>query len=127
MIKVTFTTLSNISLNSISISLFGAFLTILFSFIVVVAVKYHGGKKFSFFYIAGSGYAFPGVILALGTTFFLSFIQNNINELFLNFNLNWNLTLIGTFTALLYTYICRFNAIGIGYINSGIQNLSKFT
>ena len=115
----------NISLNSISISLFGAFLTILFSFIVVVAVKYHGGKKFSFFAtIAGSGYAFPGVILALGTTFFLSFIQNNINELFLNFNLNWNLTLIGTFTALLYTYICRFNAIGIGYINSGIQRVS---
>ena len=115
----------DISLNSISISLFGAFLTILFSFIVVVAVKYHGGKKFSFFAtIAGSGYAFPGVILALGTTFFLSFIQNNINELFLNFNLNWNLTLIGTFTALLYTYICRFNAIGIGYINSGIQRVS---
>ena len=114
-----------ISLNSISISLFGAFLTILFSFIVVVAVKYHGGKKFSFLAtIAGSGYAFPGVILALGTTFFLSFIQNNINELFLNFNLNWNLTLIGTFTALLYTYICRFNAIGIGYINSGIQRVS---
>ncbi len=114
-----------ISLNSISISLFGAFLTILFSFIVVVTVKYHGGKKFSFFAtIAGSGYAFPGVILALGTTFFLSFIQNNINELFLNFNLNWNLTLIGTFTALLYTYICRFNAIGIGYINSGIQRIS---
>ena len=114
-----------ISLNSISISLFGAFLTILFSFIVVVAVKYHGGKKFSFFAtIAGSGYAFPGVILALGTTFFLSFIQNNINELFLNFNLNWNLTLIGTFAALLYTYICRFNAIGIGYINSGIQRVS---
>ena len=115
----------DISLNSISISLFGAFLTILFSFIVVVAVKYHGGKKFSFFAtMAGSGYAFPGVILALGTTFFLSFIQNNINELFLNFNLNWNLTLIGTFTALLYTYICRFNAIGIGYINSGIQRVS---
>ena len=115
----------DISLNSISISLFGAFLTILFSFIIVVAVKYHGGKKFSFFAtIAGSGYAFPGVILALGTTFFLSFIQNNINELFLNFNLNWNLTLIGTFTALLYTYICRFNAIGIGYINSGIQRVS---
>ena len=60
----------DISLNSISISLFGAFLTILFSFIIVVAVKYHGGKKFSFFAtIAGSGYAFPGVILALGTTF----------------------------------------------------------
>ena len=114
-----------ISLNSIYISFFGAFLTILFSFIIVVAVKYYGGKKFTFLAtIAGSGYAFPGVILALATTFFLSLIQNNINQLFINFNLNWNFTLIGTFTALLYTYICRFNAIGIGYINSGMQRIS---
>ena len=114
-----------ISLNSIFISFSGASLTILFSFIVVVAMKYHGGKKFSFMAtIAGSGYAFPGVILALATTLFLSFIQNNINELLINFNLNWNLTLIGTFAALLYTYICRFNAIGIGYINSGIEKVS---
>ena len=114
-----------ISLNSIYVSFFGAFLTILISFIIVVAVKYHGGKKFTFLAtIAGSGYAFPGVILALATTFFLSLIQNNINQLFINFNLNWNFTLIGTFTALLYTYICRFNAIGIGYINSGMQRIS---
>ena len=114
-----------ISLNSIYVSFFGAFLTILFSFIIVVAVKYHGGKRFTFLAtIAGSGYAFPGVILALATTFFLSLIQNNINQLFINFNLNWNFTLIGTFTALLYTYICRFNAIGIGYINSGMQRIS---
>ena len=114
-----------ISLNSIYVSFFGAFLTILISFIIVVSVKYHGGKKFTFLAtIAGSGYAFPGVILALATTFFLSFIQNNINQLFINFNLNWNFTLIGTFTALLYTYICRFNAIGIGYINSGMQRIS---
>ena len=114
-----------ISLNSIYVSFFGAFLTILFSFIIVVAVKYHGGKRFTFLAtIAGSGYAFPGVILALATTFFLSLIQNNINQLFINFNLNWNFTLIGTFTALFYTYICRFNAIGIGYINSGMQRIS---
>ena len=114
-----------IALNSISISFFGAFLTILFSFIIVITMKYHGGKKFAFFAtIAGSGYAFPGVILALATTFFLSYIQNNINEAFMNMDLNWNFTLIGTFTALLYTYICRFNAIGVGYINSGIQSVS---
>jgi iron(III) transport system permease protein len=44
-----FYTFLEISTNSISISFFGAFLTILFSFIIVVAVKYHGGKKICFF------------------------------------------------------------------------------
>ena len=35
-----------------------------------------GGKKFAFLAtIAGNGYAFPGVILALATTFFLSFFH----------------------------------------------------
>ena len=120
-----FYTFLEISINSISMSFFGAFLIILFSFIIVVAVKYHGGKKFAFLStLAGSGYAFPGVILALGTTFFLSLVQDNINTFFIIFDVNWNLTIIGTFTALLYTYICRFNAIGIGYINSGIQRIS---
>jgi iron(III) transport system permease protein len=120
-----FSTFLEISINSISISFFGAFLIILFSFIIVVAVKYHGGKKFSFLStLAGSGYAFPGVILALGTTFFLSLVQDSINTLFITYNLNWNFTIIGTFAALLYTYICRFNAIGIGYMNSGIQRIS---
>ena len=115
----------DISLNSVYISFFGAFLTILLSFIIVVAVKYHGHKKFAFLAtLAGSGYAFPGVILALATTFFLSLIQDNVNRTLVNFNLDWNLTIIGTFTALLYTYICRFNAIGVGYINSGIQRIS---
>jgi len=120
-----FYTFLEITINSVSISFFGAFLTILFSFIIVVAVRYHGGKKFTFLStLAGSGYAFPGVILALGTTFFLSLVQDSFNALFITYNINWNLTIIGTFTALLYTYICRFNAIGIGYINSGIQRIS---
>jgi len=80
-------------------------------------------KKFAFLStLAGSGYAFPGVILALGTTFFLSLVQDSINTFFIKFDVNWNLTIIGTFTALLYTYICRFNAIGIENNPSAIKN-----
>ena len=36
-----------ISINSVSISFFGAFLITLFSFIIVVAIRYHGDKKFA--------------------------------------------------------------------------------
>jgi iron(III) transport system permease protein len=121
----SFYTFANLAINSISISFFGASLIILFSFVIAVAVKYHGKQKLSFFAtLAGSGYAFPGVILALGTTFFLSSVQNYTNLFFISFNINWNLTIIGSFSALLYTYICRFNAIGVGYINSSMQRIS---
>ena len=121
----SFYTFADLAINSISISLVGAFFIILFSFVIAVAVKYHGGKKFSFFAtLAGSGYAFPGVILALGTTFFLSSIQDYFNQFLIANNINWNFTIIGSFTALLYTYVCRFNAIGIGYINSGMLRVS---
>ena len=121
----SFYTFANLAMNSISISLLGAFFIILISFVIAVAVKYHGKQKFSFFAtLAGSGYAFPGVILALGTTFFLSSIQDYTNLFLINFNINWNLTIIGSFSALVYTYVCRFNAIGIGYINSGMQRVS---
>ena len=120
-----FYTFANLAINSISISFLGAFFIILFSFIIAVAVKYHGKQKLSFFAtLAGSGYAFPGVILALGTTFFLSYLQDYANFFLITFNIDWNLTIIGTFSALLYTYVCRFNAIGIGYINSGMQRVS---
>ena len=120
-----FYTFVNLAVNSISISFLGAFFVILISFVVAVTVKYHGKQKFSFFAtLAGSGYAFPGVILALGTTFFLSTAQDSANYFLINLNFDWNLTIIGTFSALLYTYVCRFNAIGIGYINSGMQRIS---
>ena len=118
-------TFANLAINSISISFLGAFFIILFSFVIAVAVKYHGKQKLSFFAtLAGSGYAFPGVILALGTTFFLSSVQDYTNFFFITFNIDWNFTIIGSFSALLYTYLCRFNAIGIGYINSGMQRVS---
>ena len=122
---LSFYTFVNLAINSISISFLGALFIILFSFVIVVAMKYHGKQKFSFLAtLAGSGYAFPGVILALGTTFFLSSVQDYTNFFLTAFNINLNLTIIGSFTALLYTYVCRFNAIGIGYINSGMQRVS---
>ena len=113
-----------ISFNSLSISLIGALLIILISFLIAVSVRYHASKKLSYFSIAaGSGYAFPGVILALGTTVVLSMFQEVLNSLFFTLKIDWNIALIGSYSALLFAYICRFNAIGFGSINSGILRM----
>ena len=113
-----------ISINSLSISLIGALLIILISFLIAVSVRYHASKNLTYFSIAaGSGYAFPGVILALGTTVVLSMFQEVLNSLFFTLTLDWNIALIGSYSALLFAYVCRFNAIGFGSINSGILRM----
>ena len=116
--------LLSISSNSFFIASTTAFLMILISFFIAISVKFDGFKGFTFIStIAGVGYAFPGTILALGTLFFISIIQNNINVFFNFIGIDINLVLIGSYTALIFAYISRFNAVAFGAINSGINRI----
>ena len=116
--------LLSISSNSFFIASTTAFLMILISFFIAISVKFDGFKGFTFLStIAGVGYAFPGTILALGTLFFISTIQNNINVFFNFIGIDINLVLIGSYTALIFAYISRFNAVAFGAINSGINRI----
>ena len=65
---------------------------------------------------AGVGYAFPGIIIALGTLFFISFIQNTTNSIFLSFGVKTEVVLIGSFFILIFAYVCRFNAVAFGVL-----------
>ena len=119
-----FSELSKIAQNSFLISLITAIIIILLSLILTVSIKYQNFKGFNFLStIAGIGYAFPGIIIALGTLFFVSFIEKFINALFEFFSIDINLILIGSFFILIFAYISRFNAVSFGAINSGINRL----
>ena len=119
-----FSELSKIAQNSFLISLITAIIIILLSLILTVSIKYQNFKGFNFLStIAGIGYAFPGIIIALGTLFFVSFIEKFINALFEFFSIDLNLILIGSFFILIFAYISRFNAVSFGAINSGINRL----
>ncbi len=119
-----FSELSKIAQNSFLISLITAIIIILLSLILTVSIKYQNFKGFNFLStIAGLGYAFPGIIIALGTLFFVSFIEKFINASFEFFTINVNLILIGSFFILIFAYISRFNAVSFGAINSGINRL----
>ena len=119
-----FSELSKIAQNSFLISLITATIIILLSLILTVSIKYQNFKGFNFLStIAGIGYAFPGIIIALGTLFFVSFIEKFINASFEFFSIDVNLILIGSFFILIFAYISRFNAVSFGAINSGINRL----
>ena len=119
-----FTELSKIAQNSFFISLITAIIIILLSLILTVSIKYQNFKGLNFLStIAGIGYAFPGIIIALGTLFFVSFIEKFINASFEFFSIDVNLILIGSFFILIFAYISRFNAVSFGAINSGINRL----
>ena len=116
--------LFDISQNTILIATAASFIVIFISLILSITAKYKGGSKFVYFATtAGIGYAFPGIILALGTTFFLAFIQRVFESSFFFFNLDLNVIIIGSYSALIFAYVSRFNAVGYGSLSSGIQRI----
>jgi iron(III) transport system permease protein len=116
--------LLNLSMNSFFIAIITSLIIVLLSIILVVGLKFYNFKGMSFLSTAaGAGYAFPGIIIALGTLFFMSFIQNTTNSVFLSFGLNTEVVLIGSFSILIFAYVCRFNAVAFGAINSGISRI----
>ena len=113
-----------ITKNSFFISFVSTVIIILTTILLTIGLKFQGFKGLSFLStIAGIGYAFPGVILALGSLFFVSSLETSINALLLFLDINQNLVLIGSFYILIFTYVCRFNAVAFGAINSGINRL----
>ena len=113
-----------ITKNSFFISFVATVIIILTTILLTIGLKFQGFKGLSFLStIAGIGYAFPGVILALGSLFFVSSLETSMNALLLFLDINQNLVLIGSFYILIFTYVCRFNAVAFGAINSGINRL----
>ena len=108
-----FLSLFEIATNTLIIATVSALIIVIISTFLAITTKYKADKNFKYFATAaGVGYAFPGVMLALGTTYFFSSMQS-----FEFFN---ETNLIGTFVALIFAYVSRFNAIGYGAINAGI-------
>ena len=111
--------LINIFINTIFVGGISSLLIIFIGILLSLTINYKNQNNYLKFLtiIAGSGYAFPGVIIALGTTYFFSSLQNiPVLENFL---------IVGSIFSLIIAYIARFNAIGFNSINSGILRLPK--
>ena len=120
----SFNNLLNLSINSFLISIITSLVIVILSLILVVGLKFYNFKGMNFLStVAGIGYAFPGIIIALGSLFFISFLQNTTNSIFLFWGTEIEIIMIGSFFILIFAYVSRFNAVAFGAINSGISRI----
>ena len=120
----SFSNLINLSINSFLISIITSLVIVILSLILVVGLKFYNFKGMNFLStVAGIGYAFPGIIIALGSLFFISFLQNTTNSIFLFLGTEIEIIMIGSFFILIFAYVSRFNAVAFGAINSGISRI----
>ena len=120
----SFNNLINLSINSFLISIITSLVIVILSLILVVGLKFYNFKGMNFLStVAGIGYAFPGIIIALGSLFFISFLQNTTNSIFLFWGTEIEIIMIGSFFILIFAYVSRFNAVAFGAINSGISRI----
>ena len=113
-------------LNTIIISAACALLVVSLSFLIVSCSKETRlAWLVGLVNLSATGYAFPGTMLAIGVVLFIgqvdrltsyinSFLYIVPDEFYLG----------GTFAALLFAYVVRFQAIGFGAVSSGIQKIA---
>jgi len=111
-------------------SVFLASLTALLAVMVALLLAY--GKRLTAHpwltpacWLAGTGYAIPGAILAIGILIPLTTFDNFLNDLMQSwFGISTGLLLSGSVIALLFAYLVRFMAISLGTIEAGFQKIS---
>ncbi|MFN4125045.1 ABC transporter permease [Pannonibacter indicus] len=75
--------------------------------------------------IASIGYAVPGTVLAVGILIPLASLDNAIDAMMKQmFGFGTGLLLIGSGTALVYAYLCRFLAVAHGQVEGGFGKIS---
>ncbi len=73
--------------------------------------------------IAGSGYAIPGTVIAVGVLVPLAWLDNRINDWLEPYGLEPGLLLSGTLFALVFAYLVRFLAVSIHTVDAGLSNV----
>jgi iron(III) transport system permease protein len=74
--------------------------------------------------IAGTGYALPGTIIAIGVLISFAWLDHHLIDFIKKwFEIDVGLLLSGTLVALLFAYTVRFLAVSLGSIESGLQKI----
>ena len=118
--------LFNSAINSLTVAALAALFVAVISSIMVLTTSYKNHPILKFLSsVSSAGYAFPGVVLAIGVVSFSGVIENFfggfIEE---NFRIGLESFLIGGTSLLIFGYVIRFLAIGHGSMQSGVSRIS---
>ncbi len=113
-------------LNTLVVSAACAMFVVLFSFLAVSCSNETQSNWVRWLVgMSSTGYAFPGTMLAIGIVISVGYLDSTINSLkSFVYIIPDGFYFGGTFSALLFAYVVRFQAIGFGAVSSGIQTIA---
>ncbi len=112
--------------NSLALSGIAAFCALVVGVFLAYAQRLHGTPLLrSATRIAAIGYAVPGAVLAVGVIIPFAAFDNAVDAAMRNlFGLSTGLILSGTVVAILFAYVVRFLAVGLGAVEAALTKVT---
>ena len=112
--------------NSVTLGLSAALLILFIATMIAYGQRLHSSSKWQWLdKLATSGYAIPGIVIAIGVLIVNSTIESWVNKTLLSFDFaSWGLFLSGTIVALLFAYTVRFMTLGYNTVSSSLTKIS---
>lgn len=112
--------------NSFYLAFVAALIAVCFALVLAYAKRSYERKKLVSISVsvAGTGYALPGTIIAIGVLISFAWVDHHLIDLVKQwFDIDIGLLLSGSLVALLFAYTVRFLAVSLGGIESGLQKI----
>ena len=112
--------------NSLTLGFSAALIVVFIATIISYGQRLHPSSKWQLLdKLATSGYAIPGVVIAIGVLIVNTTVEGFVNKTLTAFGLaSWGLFLSGTLVALLFAYTVRFMTLGYNTIASNLTKIS---
>ncbi|MEM7462218.1 MAG: iron ABC transporter permease [Pseudomonadota bacterium] len=113
--------------NSITVSLSAAIVTVLAAFMLITMTRRHRGKLTRFLArLAALGYAVPGSVLAIGSLYAFTTLDNWVDASMRSlFGISTGLLVSGSAAIIVYACSVRFLAVAFGSLEAGYSRISS--
>ncbi len=113
-------------LNSLQLATFAAVLALILALLMAYGQRLYPGKAIRYAVrLAGMGYAVPGAVIAVGVMIPFAWFDNTLDSWTRqNFDYSTGLLLSGTLFAVLFAYLCRFLAVALQTVETGLGRIT---
>ena len=113
-------------LNSLQLATLAAVLALVLALLMAYGQRLYPGKAIRFAVrLASMGYAVPGAVIAVGVMIPFAWFDNTLDSWTREtFDYSTGLLLSGTLVAVLFAYLCRFLAVALQTVDSGLGRIT---